>query len=148
MTDKLTPEQTAAHHYALTYASDDPRNIQTITAAAFYAGIEFAKAQAAGGTPAAEWRERGEPDPHDHDMYKGERSMLCLGNLTDDALANAVFMHYNDFPSPLALMSGEAKMPIVYVTAAKERIRWLSRKLEEARARQTSVAGLGSTDEG
>lgn len=68
------------------------------------------------GTPAAEWREKGEPDPHG-DYYDCERARLCHGDLTDDQIANAVYLH----PT------------IGYLTAAKERIRWLSRALEAAK---------------
>lgn len=63
-------------------------------------------------TPGARWRENGEPDPHGK-VYDCERAKLCHGQMTDDELANAVFMQ----PS------------IDYLTAAKERIRWLSRQL-------------------
>lgn len=63
-------------------------------------------------TPAARWREKGEPDPHG-DEYTGMRSELCMGHLTDDEMANALFLG----PS------------IENLTAAKERIRWLSRSV-------------------
>lgn len=63
-------------------------------------------------TPAAHWREAGETDPHEG-MYDCERHELCKGDSTDDELANEVFL------SP----------DIVNLTAAKERIRWLSRQL-------------------
>lgn len=65
------------------------------------------------GTPAARWRENGEPDPHG-DMYNQERSRLCMGHATDDELANEVYL----------------KPTIGNLTAAKERIRWLSRRAE------------------
>lgn len=84
-------------------------------------------------TPAAEWREQGEPDPHGT-RYACERAALTLGDMTDDHLANAVYMHGNTMPSMQAVLLGEAKMPIVYLTAAKERIRWLSRALEASLA--------------
>ena len=70
-------------------------------------------------TPAAKWRENGQPDPHGA-QYDGERATLCKGNLTDDELANEVYM----YPT------------IVNLTAAKERIRWLSRALERANVRR------------
>lgn len=72
-------------------------------------------------TPAAHWREKGEPDPHGT-SYACERANLPMGNLTDDELANAVYLcdHRTSFQS------------LSYLTAAKDRIRWLSRKLEEA----------------
>jgi|GEM_PF-827209 hypothetical protein len=80
---------------------------------------DWLRAQAAGAqqapdqTPAARWREAGEPDPHDG-KYEGERASLCKGDMTDDELANEVYLDPN----------------IGNLTAAKERIRWLSRKLE------------------
>jgi hypothetical protein len=43
-------------------------------------------------TPAAKWREAGKPDPHEG-KYDGERSSLAPGDMTDDELANAIFMH-------------------------------------------------------
>ena len=83
-------------------------------------------------TPAAYWRVNGEPDPHP-DMVDCERAKLPLGHLTDDQLANEVFMHGDEQPTMEAMLNGTAKMPIVYLTAAKERIRWLSRQLEALR---------------
>lgn len=92
------------------------------------------------GTPAAQWRESGEPDPH-AGKYDGERAALCMGNLTDDELANAAFLNYDHRPSPQEMIDGTAHSPIAYMTAVKERIRWLSRKLESSRA---SIAPAGS----
>ena len=74
-------------------------------------------------TPAAKWRQEGQPDPFGTD-YDCERAKLAMGRLTDDELANAVFLY--DHRSGLQSIS--------YTTAAKERIRWLSRRLEEALA--------------
>jgi len=67
-------------------------------------------------TPAARWRENGEEDPHG-DYYNCERAKLCKGDLTDDELANAVYLNPD----------------IGNLTAAKERIRWLSRELVKAK---------------
>ena len=55
-----------------------------------------------------------EPDPF-ADYAKLSRHELMCGDFTDDELANAVFMSPN----------------IVNTTGAKERIRWLSRKLTD-----------------
>jgi len=82
-------------------------------------------------TPAAKWRENGESDPHGS-TYDCERFTLSLGDMTDDELANAVFLHGGQQPCVEDLIAGKAKMPIVYLTAAKERIRWLSRALKDA----------------
>jgi hypothetical protein len=70
-----------------------------------------------GGTPAAEWREKGEKDPFG-DRFNGDRSKLCYGHLTDDQMANAVYLNPG----------------IANLTGAKDRIRWLSRMLVEANA--------------
>jgi len=82
-------------------------------------------------TPAARWRVDGAADPHG-ERYDCERADLALGELTDDELANAVFMHGNEMPDFQRVLAGTAKMPIVYLTAAKDRIRWLSRALAGA----------------
>ncbi|WP_412535944.1 hypothetical protein [Marinobacter sp. MIT932201] len=77
-------------------------------------------------TPSARWREAGETDPHEG-KYDGERALLCKGDITDDELANEVYLYPN----------------IGNLTAAKERIRWLSRRLEVALSGNipTSFAG-------
>jgi hypothetical protein len=67
------------------------------------------------GTPSARWRAGGQPDPHGT-RFDCERSRLAHGNLTDDEIANAVFLHPENFG---------------FLTAAKDRIRWLSRALEK-----------------
>jgi len=69
-------------------------------------------------TPAAEWRKQGKADPHGN-RYDCARSDLPFGDLTDDELANELFLA----PSP-----GNIAMQ----TAAKERIRWLSRQLSKS----------------
>lgn len=64
--------------------------------------------------PPSRWAARNEPDPYDS-RYDCERSELIGGNLSDDEVANAVFM-----------------APDIHTTTvAKDRIRWLSRKLAE-----------------
>lgn len=84
-------------------------------------------------TPAAQWRADGEPDPHGK-RYDCERAALCMGNLTDDELANEAFLNYDARPNIQDIIDGKAHMPIAYMTAVKDRIRWLSRRLEEATA--------------
>lgn len=84
--------------------------------------------QAASATPSAMWREDGLPDPHGT-RYDCDRAKLAMGDLTDDELANAVFIHGNNSPDFREVLAGTAKMPIAYLTAAKDRIRWLSRQL-------------------
>lgn len=83
------------------------------------------------GTPSSRWASAGEPDPHGT-TYDCERAALALGDMTDDELANAVFLHGDSRPSTADLISGKALLPSAYLTAAKDRIRWLSRKLQAA----------------
>jgi hypothetical protein len=88
------------------------------------------------GTPSAQWRAKGEPDPHGN-HYECERAALAMGDLTDDELANGVFLHGDGTHgrAPIEdVVAGRAFWPIAWLTAAKDRIRWLSRKLEEALA--------------
>jgi len=87
--------------------------------------------QAAHGTPSARWRRLNDPDPHDQ-RYDIERSQLAMGNCSDDEIANGVYLYGNSTPTPMEIITKKAKMPIVYLTAAKDRIRWLSRRLEDA----------------
>lgn len=101
-------------------------HITTLTAEGRDVDLEFTinvlpSPEAPQTTPAAHWREKGEPDPHGT-RYACERAALLYGNLTDDEVANAVYLcdHRSSFAS------------IGYLTAAKDRIRWLSRALVEA----------------
>lgn len=81
-------------------------------------------------TPSSNWAAKGEEDPHGN-MYNRERRTLALGDFTDDELANAIARLYGDRVADInEVIAGRPKMPIVYLTAAKERIRWLSRRLE------------------
>jgi hypothetical protein len=75
-------------------------------------------------TPGARWRAEGEPDPHGN-RYDCERASLPLGNMTDDELANQLYLcdHRRSLAS------------IGLLTAAKDRIRWLSRALAAATPR-------------
>ncbi|WP_110949197.1 hypothetical protein [Pseudomonas bohemica] len=93
-------------------------------------------------TPAATWRVNGEKDPH-AGRYDGERSQLALGKYTDDELANGAFMNY-DAPFDVAKVMAQDPdyhPPIVWMTAVKDRIRWLSRKLAAADAQRTELLG-------
>lgn len=91
------------------------------------------------GTPAAQWRAAGEPDPH-AGRYDCERADLAMGHLSDDELANGAFLNY-DAPLNLeGIQAGTHSSPIAWMTAVKDRIRWLSRRLEEA-TRETGRAG-------
>ncbi|MCV9380446.1 DUF3850 domain-containing protein [Aeromonas hydrophila] len=83
------------------------------------------------GTPAANWLEAGEHDPFG-DRYNCNRDALPMGNVTDDALANQLFVcdHRHDLQS------------ITLLTAGKERIRWLSRKVEGSKRIEQSMAEI------
>lgn len=87
--------------------------------------------EAAKQTPSSLWAKDGKPDPHGK-LYDCERAKLAMGQLTDDQMADAVFIYGNSQPNFEDVVAGTAKMPISYLTAAKERIRWLSRALEKA----------------
>lgn len=89
-------------------------------------------------TPSSHWRAEGQADPH-AGHYDCERAALAMGNLTDDQLANAAFMFYNDYPSLQDVLDGKAFQPIAYMTAVKDRIRWLSRSLEKVTAELAAV---------
>lgn len=94
-------------------------------------------------TPAAQWRVDGETDPH-AGRYDVERAALTLGMLTDDELANGAFMNYDrplDVSRAIA-RDPEYHAPIVWMTAVKDRIRWLSRALERARASSANETGV------
>lgn len=82
-------------------------------------------------TPAAHWSEAGQSDPHGN-SYNCERAALCMGGYTDDELANGAFMNYDVRPSIESLLNGTGISPIAWMTAVKERIRWLSRALTQA----------------
>lgn len=88
------------------------------------------------GTPSSRWASAGEPDPHGN-RYDCERAALAMGDLSDDELANAVFMHGDQRPSMAQLAAG-VMLPIAYLTAAKDRIRWLSRALVAAQAEKVA----------
>lgn len=89
--------------------------------------VEAAEIEVA-GTPSSKWSATGQPDPHGQ-RYNCERAELVMGDMTDDELANGVFMHGNEPLNIEALMSGKPGYhpPIAWLTAAKDRIRWLSR---------------------
>ncbi|WP_088100311.1 hypothetical protein [Xanthomonas retroflexus] len=95
------------------------------------------------GTPGSRWAASGEPDPNGT-RYDCERAALVMGDLTDDELANAVFMHGNERQTMADLVGG-ATPAIAYLTAAKDRIRWLSRALAaaESLSAQPSPGGQG-----
>lgn len=90
------------------------------------------------GTPSSRRIASGEIDEFAK-RYNVERSELAMGDYTDDELANAVYLHGNSTPSVESMLSGEGMPPIVYLTAAKDRIRWLSRKLEEQIATSKAI---------
>ena len=92
--------------------------------------VRLTEAIATPATPRATWAMNGEPDPHG-DRYNCARADLCMGAMTDDELANAAFMNYDVRPHPQDIIDGKAFSPIAYMTAVKDRIRWLSRRLDK-----------------
>jgi hypothetical protein len=85
-------------------------------------------------TPSSNWKANGEADPH-KPHYDHERAKLSMGNLTDDELANAAFLNYDNKYTMEDIISGKVIMPLAYMTAVKDRIRWLSRALEKELAK-------------
>jgi hypothetical protein len=53
-----------------------------------------------------------------------------MADLSDDELANGVYLFGDSHPPIAELLSGRAKTSGVWLDAAKNRIRWLSRKLD------------------
>lgn len=88
-------------------------------------------------TPANHWLAEDGKDPH-ATHYDGERASLTLGKYTDDELANGAFLNYDrrmDISRMIA-QDPDYHAPIVWMTAVKERIRWLSRALLRATAQR------------
>jgi hypothetical protein len=92
-------------------------------------------------TPAAEWREKGEPDPH-AGHYDGPREKLTLGHMSDDALANGAFMNYDQPLNIAKVLAGDKDYfsPIAWMTGVKDRIRWLSRTLVKAESERDTLS--------
>jgi len=80
-------------------------------------------------TPSSDWYAAGEKDPHDG-RYNCERHQLTMSTLSDDALANGAFLSYDRWPPIQDVISGKAHPPTAWMTAVKDRIRWLSRRLQ------------------
>lgn len=78
-------------------------------------------------TPSARWHYEGKPDPHGT-RYNCERKDLLHGDLTDDEVANEVYLY--DHRRGLESMA--------WLTTAKDRIRWLSRQVETLRQANTA----------
>jgi hypothetical protein len=118
---------------AISYANGHPTDFRIAAKAA----IAFVNMPS---TSAATWRDNGEPDPHGK-HYDCERAALTLGSLADDELANGAFMNYDARLSIQDMLNPKPgqHMPIVWMTAVKDRIRWLSRALVKAQAAQTKL---------
>lgn len=95
----------------------------------------------AAATPSSQWRAAGQPDPHGT-RYDCERAALAMGDLTDDELANGAFMNYDQRPAVQEILDGKRSSPIAWMTAVKDRIRWLSRALEATLARSDQQDSL------
>lgn len=93
------------------------------------ASKELAEAQApVKDTPPSNWSLKGDRDPHEG-RYDCCRKDLAMSDLTDDELANGAFMNYDVRPPIEDILAGTRHSPIAWMTAVKDRIRWLSRKL-------------------
>lgn len=91
-------------------------------------------------TPGARWMvETGEGSPFP-DLINKERGSLCLGSYTDFELANEVYLKadMSDEQKVRNLIAGNVT-PIALLTAAKERIRWLSTHLDAALSREEKL---------
>jgi hypothetical protein len=91
-------------------------------------------------TPSFRWRLNGAPDPHGN-HYDCERAKLTLGSLSDDELANGAFMNYDSPLNVQGILAGTHHSPIAWMTAVKDRIRWLSRALQQAQAAEPPCTG-------
>jgi hypothetical protein len=91
-------------------------------------------------TPGFRWRLNGPPDPHGS-RYDCERAKLTMGTLSDDELANGAFMNYDSLLNVQGIMAGTHHSPIAWMTAVKDRIRWLSRALQQAQAAEPPCTG-------
>jgi len=83
------------------------------------------------GTPGGRWMLDGTEDWHKGKYDFHDRSQLAMGYLSDDELANGAFMNYDVRPRVEDLIAGTAFTGLVWLTATKERIRWLSRRLQD-----------------
>lgn len=89
-------------------------------------------------TPSSKWLANGEKDPHPN-RYDGERSKLTMGNLTDDELANGAFINYDAPLNIEGILLGTHHSPIAWMTAVKDRIRWLSRALVKSETERAEL---------
>jgi len=69
-------------------------------------------------TPFSKWSEAGEADPHG-EFYQGEITGICMGNLPSEEIARKLTSTVEQFSFSF----------IGTLTAGKERLRWLSRKV-------------------
>lgn len=105
--------------------------------------IQFAEPEKS--TPSSMWKMAGEKDPHGT-FYDRERANLTMGNLTDDELANGAFLNYNMPLDVQGILNGTSHSPIAWMTAVKDRIRWLSRSLEKAISEKTAAGVVGGEE--
>ena len=147
MTDLLSTLKEARE--ALQFANDSPGGAVSDTIWMMHrpetlfdfldAAIASAESAIVPSTPAAAWRQAGEPDPH-AGHYDCERAKLTMGHLTDDELANGAFMNYDQPLNVQGVLAGTHASPIAWMTAVKDRIRWLSRALEHSIASRAALA--------
>jgi hypothetical protein len=91
-------------------------------------------------TPSSQWNADGREDPH-NGLIECERHQLPMGHLTDDELANGAYLNYDRKLTVAELVRG-IPPSIAWMTAVKERIRWLSRSLEASVSRDKKGDGI------
>lgn len=78
--------------------------------------VDIAEAYGVAKTAAASWRVIGDPDPFDG-RFSGDRLETSSGDMDDSVIKNGLHTAHRSLLS------------IGYLTSAKERIRWLSRRI-------------------
>jgi hypothetical protein len=94
------------------------------------------------------WLVEGRDDDFAHYLNR-PREDLPAADLSDDELANYAFMNYDrDMNAELAVMMGhiEGLPKIAIMTAVKERLRWLSRRLAVAEGRYPGMPSHGVSE--
>lgn len=79
-------------------------------------------------TPPAKWLVLGKDDPHGSLYSSSMRSRIAMGDWTDDMIGNALYLMGDSLNEPERSLS-RAISGIGVLTAGKERIRWLSRRV-------------------
>lgn len=123
MTDRLFDEQTLPYARDIMLEAAADRDPFARQAAVQELLNRLCASIATQETPAARWRADGKSDPTPQDY---ERAELPLAQYTDDELANAAYLCTGRIPEHVS-------------NAAKQRMRWLSRRLCEAEAKLAAM---------